>query len=266
MVDFSNKVVWITGASSGIGEALTYAFAKSNAKVIISARREDELQRVKNNVNNENIFVLPLDVTKPETFDLKVAEAGKAFGSIDILLHNSGISHRSWVNDTEMEVHRRVMEVNYFGCIGLTKAILPYFIEKNKGHFAVISSVSGKLSIPMRSAYCASKHAIQGYFDGLRAEVWRNNIKVTVVCPGFVRTNISFNALKANGEINNVMDNTIGNGYPVEKVAEQILKVIHAGKFEAYVGKKMGKEQISLFVNRFFPNLFKLIVRKHIPK
>ncbi|MBC8111212.1 MAG: SDR family oxidoreductase [Verrucomicrobia bacterium] len=265
-MSFSDKVVWITGASSGIGEALTYAFAKQGAKIIISARRETELERVKTQANSENIYILPLDLVESETFADKTAQAIKAFGKIDILIHNGGISQRSLVAETEMEVHRKLMEVDYFGYVGLTKEILPHFQSHKTGHFVVISSVMGKLGTPMRAAYAAAKHALHGFFDCLRAEVWQDNIQVTVICPGFVQSNVTINALNAKGEKFGVVSEENKGGYPADKTADQILKAIDIGKYEAFVGKKLGKEHLAMFISRFLPSVMMNIAKKQVPK
>ena len=263
---FTNKVVWITGASSGIGEALVYACVREGAKVIISARRTDELERVRQASNSSSVYVLPLDLVQADTFTAKTEEAIRAFGQVDILVHNGGISQRSWVAETDMDVHRRVMEVDYFSYVALTKAILPHFQTRKTGHFVVISSVMGKIGTPMRSAYAAAKHALHGFFDCLRAEVWPQNIQVTIICPGYIRTNVSLNALTAKGEKNAQLGEDIGNGYPADKTADQILEAVRKGKYEVFVGKSMSKERLSLLMQRFLPTVLSNVVKKQIPK
>ncbi len=263
---FTNKVVWITGASSGIGEALVYACVREGAKVIISARRVDELTRVSQQANAQSVYVLPMDLMQSDTFAAKTDEAIKAFGQIDVLVHNGGISQRSWVAETGMDVHRRLMEVDYFSYVALTKAILPHFQQRKTGHFVVISSVMGKIGTPMRSAYAAAKHALHGFFDCLRAEVWPDNIQVTIICPGYIRTNVSMNALTATGEKLGQVGDDIGNGFPADKTADQILSAVQAGKYEVFVGKKFSKENLSLFMSRFFPTPLTNLVKKQVPK
>lgn len=198
---FQDKVVWITGASSGMGEGLAYALAQQNAKLILSARRVKELERVKQNCESDlsRVAVLPLDVSELDALPEKAKEAHAFFGHIDILINNAGIGMRGYVLDTDIAVQQRVMQVNYFGQIALTKAVLPYMIEQHGGHVVVVSSLTGKLPVPGRSAYCASKHALHGFFDALRGEVFQYGIKVTLVCPGFVQTHISENALLPDG-------------------------------------------------------------------
>ncbi len=263
---FTNKVVWITGASSGIGEALVYALAKTGAKVIISARRTEELTRVSQQAAGASIYVLPLDLLQADTFAAKTEEAIRAFGHVDILVHNGGISQRSWVAETGMDVHRRLMEVDYFSYVALTRAILPHFQARKTGHFVVISSVMGKIGTPMRSAYAAAKHALHGFFDCLRAEVWPDNIQVTIICPGYIRTNVSMNALTATGSALGQVGEDIGGGYPADQTADQILTAVRAGDYEVFVGRKLSKERLSLFMNRFFPTALTNIIRKQVPK
>ncbi len=263
---FQNKTVWITGASSGIGEALVYQLAKQQANIIISARRGEELERVKKQANYQNISVLTLDLIEFDTFEEKTKQAIAFYGQIDVLIHNGGISQRSWVNETGLDVHRKLMEVDYFSYVALTKAILPYFQQRKTGQFAVISSVMGKIGTPMRSAYAAAKHALHGFFDCLRAEVWKENISVTIICPGYIRTNVSLNALTATGEKNNQLGEDIGAGFPADKCAIQILKAIQNRKNEVYVGKPFGKEWLAMQMQRFFPSILANLVKKQVPK
>lgn len=256
-----NQVVWITGASSGIGEALAHSLAKSGAKLILSARRREELERVKKSCQNtENeIFVLPLDLEKSTEFPTKVAEAIAYFGKVDILINNGGISQRSLAKDTSLEVDRRIMEIDYFGTIALTKALLPHFLEKKAGKFVVITSLVGKFGTPMRSAYSAAKHALHGFFDALRAESWKENIKVLIVCPGFIKTQVSVNALVGSGEKQGTMDNAQANGMSAEVCAEKIVNAIKHDKEEVYMG---GNEVFGVYLKRFLPSIFSKVLRK----
>jgi dehydrogenase/reductase SDR family protein 7B len=263
---FLGKIAWVTGASSGIGEALTYELVKQGSKVIISARKEEELKRVQKQGGNDNIYVLPLDLEAPATFESKVKEAIAAFGSIDIIIHNGGISQRGLVADTMPAVQRRIMEVDYFSYIELTRLLLPYLKERKRGNIVVISSVMGKIGTPMRSAYAAAKHALHGFFDCLRAEVWRDNIRVTLITPGYIYTNVSYNALTASGEKLSKLSHDINKGFPADKTAVQILRAIQKGKFEKYVGRPISQEKIVLYLTRFFPKLTMKMLRKAAPK
>lgn len=265
MKRFENKVVWITGASSGIGEATAYAFAKEGAKLILSARREEELLRVKKatGLPDADVFVLPIDVEKSEEIEPKAQQAIKYFGRIDVLFNNAGISQRSSVEETEMAVYQKIMNLNFFGVVALTKAVLPTMRKQKSGHIAVTSSLSGKLSTPMRSGYCASKHALHGFFDALRAEVYDENIGVSLICPGYIRTNISLNAVAADGSKFGKMDENQANGMSADECASRILDAIHKNKDEVYMG---GKEVLGVYLKRFFPKLLAKIVRGQMPK
>jgi len=255
-----NKIVWITGATSGIGEGLVYALAAQGAKLIISARRTDELQKVADNCKGSEVLVLPLDLANQSSFEEKKNEVLNKFGRIDILINNGGISQRSLVKGTTIAVDRKIMEVNYFGTIALTKVVLPQFLKQGFGKFVVTTSTVGKIGTPYRSGYSASKHALHGFFDSLRAEVYDNNISVLLVCPGFIKTNISINALTDNGEALGTMDKATAEGLTPKECARQIIKGILADKQEIIVGGI--KEKSGIWIKRFFPTFFSVIIRK----
>lgn len=258
MTSLSNKVIWVTGASSGIGEALAIALSKKGARLILSARRTEELERVKQSCAGD-AQLLPLDLTASETLDDATRKALAIYGHIDVLVNNGGISQRSFVHETEMDVYRRIMEVNFFGGIALTRNLISHFVSRNQGQFVVISSVTGKYGTPFRSGYAASKHALHGFYDAVRAEYWKNNVKVTMVCPGVVKTAISYSALKGDGSKNNKMDDLQSKGMPVEKCADAIVRAMEAEREEIYIG---GKEVLMIYIKRFFPSLFSKIIRK----
>lgn len=256
-----NKVVWLTGATSGIGEGLAYALAEQGAKLVISARREEELQKVAAKCKEAaEVMILPLDLANPGNFEEKKEQVVNKFGKIDILINNGGISQRSLTKDTTLDVDRKIMDVNYFGTIALTKAVLPQFLKQNSGMFVVTTSTVGKIGTPYRSSYAASKHALHGFFDSLRAEVHNNNIKVLLVCPGFIQTNISINALIGNGETLGTMDKATAKGLTPKECANQIIKGILSEKQEIVVGGL--KEKGGIFIKRFFPSLLSVIIRK----
>jgi short-subunit dehydrogenase len=257
-------VVWITGASSGIGEELAYQYAKEGAILVLSARREDELLRVKKNMQlpDYQVFILPLDIEKANELPQKVAEVIKTFGRIDILINNAGISQRSCVLETDFAVYLKIMNINFFGVVALTKAVLPIMIAQKSGKIAVTSSLSGKFGTKMRSGYCASKHALHGFFDSLRAEVWQENIQITLICPGYIKTNISVNAINADGGKHGKMDENQSQGMPVEECARRIIKAIKQGKQEVYMG---GKEVLGVYLKRFLPSILSRILRKTTP-
>lgn len=259
---FNDKVVWITGASSGIGEAIAIEMAAKGARLIVSARREAELERVKAacvsaGASAENVFVLPLDVTDEAAMPAKVNTAQAQWGRIDMLLNNAGISQRSLCVDTDMATYRKLFDVDVFGQIALTKAVLPIMIEQGSGHLAVTASVAGKIGAARRTGYCAAKHAMMGFFDALRTEVARQGIKVTTITPGFIRTAVSENALNGDGSTFGEMDKNIADGMDVTKCAKVIMRGFERGKYEITVGE--GIEMKALLIKRFFPNrLFKM--------
>lgn len=257
---FKDQVVWITGASSGIGEALTYALNEQGANIIISSRRTEELERVKARCNNSasNIHILPLDLNDKAHIAEKAEEALSLYGHIDYLFNNGGVSQRSLAVETEMEVVRKVMEVNFFGAVALTQQVLPSMIDRKKGHIIVTSSVMGKFGTRLRSTYAASKHALHGYFDSLRQEVLEHNIKITLVCPGFIKTDVTRNALKGDGSRHGKMSQGQEHGMEVEEFVDKLLPRLLKGEEEIYIG---GKEIWGVYLKRFLPGLFYKIVR-----
>ena len=258
---FKNKVVWVTGASSGVGEAMVYAFNKEEAQLIISSHDEAGLERVKNNCKykTNDIFILPFNLLDHDNFPNLVNTVIEKFKTVDILFNIGGVSQRALVKDTIVDVDKKLMNINYFGPTLLTKALLPEMIKNKSGHIAVMSSLAGKFEIPLRSAYAASKHALHGFFDTLRAEVYENNIKVTLFCPAYIRTNLSVNAFTGDGSAQNLNDPGIKNGMPPEKFAQTALSAIKKGKYELISG---GKEKFGVYIKRFFPKLLAKIIRK----
>ena len=265
MKKFENKVVWITGASSGIGEATAYQFAKEGAKLILSARREDELLRVKKQTGlpDNQVLILPIDVEKIDEIPQKTTKAIEYFGKIDVLFNNAGISQRGSVLETNMDVYQKIMNLNFFGVIALTKAVLPFMQQQKSGNIATTSSISGKLATPMRSGYCASKHALHGFFDALRSEIYQDNISVTLICPGYIHTNISYNAVAADGSKFGKMDENQANGMSPEACAKRIVDAIYKEKQEVYMG---GKEVLGVYLKRFFPRILSKLLRGQMPK
>jgi short-subunit dehydrogenase len=262
---FLNKVVWITGASSGIGEALARAFYQRGAKVILSARREEELNRVQASLGAkpEKMLVLPLDLADHDSLAKMTETALAKFGRIDILVNNGGISQRALTKDTKLDVDKKIMAVNYFGTVALTKAVLPIMLKQKSGQIVAISSLAGKFGTPLRSAYAASKHALHGFFESLRAETWHDGIKVMIVCPGYIHTNISVNALKGDGAVFNKMDQAVANGQSPEVCAQKILQGIEQGKNEIFIA---GSDIKLIYIKRFFPNRFSRMMRKAAPR
>ncbi len=255
----AKPVIWITGASSGIGEAAARKFSIEGFALILSARNMQELERVKASCAfPEDCRILPLDLASSANFPEKVASAISFFGQVDLLLHNGGISQRSLIKDTLLEVDRRLMEVNYFGTVALTKAILPHFLARKKGQFGVVTSLVGKFGSPFRSSYAGAKHALHGFFDTLRAEHHQDGISVTLICPGFIRTQVSINAVTGDGTPLGEMDQAQDQGMSPEACAKQLYQALKSKKEEVYIG---GKETFAVYLKRFFPGLFSRILR-----
>lgn len=257
------KTIWITGASSGIGEALTYQLDQRNCKLILSSRNEEQLKHVKANCKNqEHIKILILDLVDFEGMSAKAEEALSAFGPIDILINNAGLSQRSLIANTSFEVYKKLMDVNYLGTVAITKALLPHFMQQQRGAFVTISSLMGKFSSPYRSGYCGAKHALHGFFDALRLEHEKDGIEVTMICPGFVNTNVAQNALIGDGSAQNQQDEATENGLEVSVFAKKMIRAIERKKFEAYIG---GKETMATYL-RIFPKLLHKIVLRSTVK
>lgn len=255
-----HKVVWITGASSGIGEALVYAFNAMGARLIISARNRDELFRVKANCKDQiNVHVLSLDLADGAALPGKAEDALRIYGNIDILVNSGGISQRSLALATDLSTEQRLMAVNFWGTVILSKAVLPQMLARGEGSIVCVSSLVGKFGTRFRSAYSASKHALHGYFDSLRIEIDNPNVHILLACPGFIKTNVTINALTADGSAQGTMDDAQANGMAPEVCAQEIIKAITAKKEEVYIG---GKETKGVLLKRFFPKLFSKIIRK----
>ena len=260
------SVVWITGASSGIGEALAKQYAKQGSQLVLSARRESELQRVKQaciqlGANESDVLVLPLDVIEHHAMAEKVFAVTAHFKSIDVLINNAGISQRSLCLDTDLSVYKTLLDVDVLGQIALTKQVLPVMMKQGSGHIAVTSSVAGKVGVKWRTGYCAAKHAVMGFFDALRAEVTQHGIQVSTITPGFIKTDVSKNAVTANGESFGVDDDDIKGGMNVDKCAQVIVKQMNKGKKEIAVGE--GVSMLALTLKRFWPSLvFRMVEKK----
>lgn len=249
------NTVWITGASSGIGEACAHEFARREYRLILTSRTRSALERVADRCRDEGatgVVVLPYDLSEPEGIKLLVRKAWDAFGGIDIVFLNAGLSQRTTVEDTPMPVVRQIMEVNFFSQAAMAEAILPLMTANGGGRIAVTTSIAGRFGFPLRCAYSASKHALYGFFETLRAENRDKGIYVTIVCPGRVRTNISLNALDKGGRAHGTMDPGQDGGISAGKAARKIVKAILRKKEEVLVGKT---ELLMVYIKRFFPSL-----------
>lgn len=240
MTDEANKTAWITGASSGIGEALAKAFVASGGNAILSGRNVAELERVARETEaQERCLVLPFDTVDFAGLADNISKAIAFRGSVDVLVNNAGISQRSPAVDTDLSVYQRIIDVDLMAPIALTQGMLSHMVSRGRGQIIMISSVAGKAGIPMRTAYCAAKHGLIGYADALRSEVAGQGVKVLVVAPGSVRTNVSRNALNADGSVRGMSDAAIDNGIDPEKVASLIWEAVTTGKREIVIAEGM---------------------------
>jgi len=258
---FAGKIAWITGASSGIGEALVKEFTARGAVVIASSNDKAGLQRVKESAGalSGNIHCVPFDLSETAGIEDLAAKQAERFGRIDYLLNIGGISQRSRIEETPLWLDRKIFEINYFGTIALTKALLPYMIRQRSGHILATSSISGRFGFPLRSAYSASKQALHGFFETLYIENKNNNIRASVIIPGRVKTNISLHALDSEGKEHGKMDSGQAAGISPEKAAKTIIKGILKDKREILVG---GSELMLLHIRRYLPSLFFRIADK----
>jgi short-subunit dehydrogenase len=259
------KIVWITGASSGIGEALAVELFGKGATVILSARNAGKLNELKSKYNSAEhgrCHVVVCDVTKQTEIDRAIETVKQLVPRIDILINNAGVSQRSYALETSLAVDRELLEVNFFSAVAITKGILPWMIGKGGGHIVNISSMAGKYGFRMRSAYAASKHALHGFFETLRAELHDKNIRVTMVCPGRIRTDISIHSLTGDGKTYGIMDKGQVHGVPVDTCARIIVRAIRCNRKEVFIGRA---ELFLLMVKRICPPFFYWIVNRASP-
>lgn len=260
MGSFQNKVVWITGASSGIGEAMAYELARRGARLILSARRADVLEAVKSRCERpDQHWVLPMDMTQQGRFRELTETVLSTCGRIDMLVNNAGVSQRALVKDTSIEVDRQIMELDFFGPVALTKVVLPHMLARNSGHLVAVSSVVGLVATPYRSAYASAKHAIIGFHDALRAEVHAAGLKVSVLCPGFVRTNVSLSALTADGTPHGKIDEQQNTAMSADVFARKAVDALARGEGRIVIA---GKERLAVYLGRLSPALLERLVRK----
>ncbi|NWS70624.1 DRS7B reductase, partial [Crotophaga sulcirostris] len=255
-------VVVITGATSGLGKECAKAFHAAGSKLVLCGRDSEKLkdlvQELSTMTNHQKNTHKPqtvvFDLSDTKTVQNGAEEILKYFGHVDILINNAGISFRGTIVDTGLDVDKKVMETNYFGPIALTKALLPSMIKRRQGHIVAISSVQGKISIPFRSAYAASKHATQAFFDCLRAEVEQYDIDVTVISPGYIQTNLSLNAVTADGSRYGVMDKNTAEGQTAAEVAQVVLNAVGQRKKEVLVAGLT--PSLAVYLRNLFPRLF----------
>lgn len=255
----AGRTVWITGASGGLGEALAHAFGGAGARLVLSARREDELARVAAAVGaaGGTARALPMDLADPASIASAAADIARLEGSIDILIHNAGLTQRSLVVDAGVDIYRRLFEVNFFGPLALTKAAMAAMA--GGGRIVVISSIAAYYSSPYRSGYNASKKALHGLFDALRAEAHRDGIGVLLVVLGSIGTRVSINALRGDGSRYGRMDPAMASGMDPARVAGKILRAT-AGRREEIAIAPLGQRWLMLR-KAWFPRLASRAVR-----
>lgn len=258
---FENQTFWITGASSGIGKALALELSKIGVRLVLSSRRQAELEKVRGEcLHPERVDVFALDLANTPSLEGAYAQAETLCkNQIDVIVHCGGISQRAPAIETSAAVDRQMMEVNYFGTVALTRSALPTMIARKSGHIVVVTSLMGIFSSPLRSSYCAAKHALHGYFNALRAETIHHNLHVTIVCPGYIQTDISRNALVGDGSKQGSMDEATGNGISAQRCALAMIGAMRKRKAQVLIGRR---EILAVYIHRFFPALLRKIIAK----
>ncbi len=257
-MELRDRTIWITGASGGIGEALALQAAAAGARLVLSARRVEALERVRAAcADPTRVALLPLDLL---AFDADAAlQAAQAFfGPIDILVNNAGISQRSLLVDTQLSTYRTLLELDFFAVVALTRAVVPGMVARHSGHVVTISSVVGKVAVPLRTGYSAAKHAVQGFMDAARAELSRDGLTFTTICPGFVRTDISFNAITGDGGRHNQLDPGQANGISAEACARRVWLAVRRKEAEVLIGR----ETWAVLLQRIAPGLLRALLAR----
>lgn len=257
--------VWITGASSGIGAACARRYASRGDRLVLSSSSRERLEPVAAEcraLGAAEVVILPYDFRDPDGLESLVGSAWSAFDGLDVAYLNAGISQRTMVEDTSLEMIREIMEINFFAPVAIAKALLAPMVSRGGGHIAVTTSIAGRFGFPLRSGYSSSKFALYGFFETLQAEYYDRGIRVTLVCPGRVRTNISFYALDKGGKRHGQMDPGQGGGMSPEQAAGIIVRAIDGGRREVLVGRK---ELLMVQIKRFFPGLCARLARRIKP-
>ena len=259
------ETVWITGASSGIGEACACRWASQGARLVLTSSSRARLEPVAaacRELGAPDVCILPCDLGDPAAVEGLVEQAWDAFGGIDTVFLNAGISQRTTVEDTSMDMVRKIMEVNYFAPVAIAQALLPRMLATGGGHIAVTTSIAGRFGFPLRCGYSSSKFALYGFFETLQAEYADRGIKVSIVCPGRVRTNISFYALDKGGQQHGKLDPGQAGGLSADKAARKIVRAVEKGRREVLVGRS---ELVMVWIKRFFPGLCARLARRLRP-
>jgi len=248
--------VEVSGDSSGIGRALAIELSRHGAFILLSARSIDKLKETQSQLADpQQSGIVALDMSLPEQIAEVTEQVKHQHKQIDILINNAGISQRSLTVDTEMDVYHRLMNINYFGVIQMSKILLPDMIKRGSGQIVTITSVNGKLGSYMKSGYAGSKHALHGFFDSLRAEIDGSGVDITLITPGYVQSNISMNALTKDGTPQQSMDSNTAKGIPAEVFAKRAVKQIAKSKAEIIIAG--GIETLGLYMKRFWPGMLR---------
>jgi len=262
MTQVKSSKIWITGAGSGIGKALAKSFDLQDVRFILSGRNLKNLEQTKSELKNpDQVKIICLDLEAHDDLDTILNSHELDLKDVDILINNAGISQRSYARETEFSVYKRLIDINYLGTVKLSLWLLKHFEKRNKGHFVNISSSAGKFGVPVRSGYSASKFALHGFFESLRAELARTDIKITMVCPGFIKTNISKNSLTADGSSQGTMDDAQANGMSPDMLAMKVLKSVQSNKAEMSVGG-FKETKLAIWTSRVFPSIFRKIISR----
>ena len=258
MSQIQGRTIWLTGASSGIGLALAEALAQEGASLILTARSGQQLQQLAERLPGEH-HVEVMDLMHPELAGERAEQIARQY-TIDMLINNAGVSQRSLTLDTELSVYRRLMDINYFSVVALTKAVLPAMVERGEGHIVTVSSVAGKVGTKLRSGYAGSKFGVIGFMDCLRAEMAEQGVRCTTICPGFVNTQIAHNSLVGDGKTLNQPDPDNAGGISAEQCAQHIVSAIKKNKDEVIVAD--GLSRLAPALQRFLPGLVRRMVAK----
>lgn len=260
MKDLRAKRIWLTGASSGIGEALAYALAEAGAELVLTARTVDALQRVRAAcLHPERHQVLVLDLSDADAVAGQMPQIIAQLGALDMVIHCAGIGQRASIAQTTLAVDRRIMEVNYFSVVAITRALLPVLSQRPQAKVVAVASAMGRISVPRRSAYAASKHALLAFMDALRAELHDTRVSVLSACPGYIATGFAEHALRGDGQLQGVAD--AGKHYSMDAraCAAQIVRAIRRGRAEVFIG---GKEIFGVYIQRWLPALYRWLIAR----
>lgn len=256
-----DQVIWITGASGGIGEALAREFASRGARLVLSARRQSELERVRASLHNpEQHLLLPLDITDTNAISVAIEHIRATIGKLDWLINNAGISQRALILETTTETDRKLFEVDYFAQVSLTRQALPMLLAGGNGHVVFVSSVAGLVGTQYRGSYSAAKAALHLWANALRAELYDKGLRVATVFPGFVKTDVSRNALTGDGSVLGTMDDAQANAMTATAFAEKTAKALLQGKNYIVIGGF--KEKLAAFISRLSPELLYKMIRQ----